>query len=515
MSKFASPLSARFGGITRGFQFDRVLTYTGPSPEDLIALNQTMMVAFKTVSVPLKTRDKIEKMLKQFGRKKEIEAMGRYVSLKLSTRSSSEIPRVLPSKLLPESEQGASVVDKLFRGSQQEQIKLLMELQGEVPEESEIFKLAISHADDARHKALQITYSPHAALALVGHFYASMFAANFRILTEISKRCTNYRPRSILEYDAGPAAGTSAAISVWDGGFENIVAVEPSLHLSNIGRFLTSDYASMRWQGGLYEVTDLYDLILLEYSLCKMKGQESRNILIKNMWNRLNEGGILVVLERGTPTGFRMIHAAREVFIGELGEGNFHFVAPCPHESVCPLSITGRDWCHFSQRVEMIPQYIYRKTPVKMPIEDVKFSYIAIRKSAGPRFSYGSEVKAPDAVSKSYFWPRIVKPCIKSGGHVLLDVCSPPRTFERLTVSKGKDTTGGYKAARSCLWGDLWRYPRRLCRPEARIYFPEESKKNLERLARRARRALKMGSEEEPDKSLVNCETIQKVHYGS
>jgi len=47
------------------------------------------------------------------------------------------------------------------------------------------------------------------------------------------------------------------------------------------------------------------------------------------------------------------------------------------------------------------------------------------------------------------------------------------------------------------MWGDLWRFPKRVARPEARAYIPEEARAHLDRLAQRAWKALKW-EEDEP-----------------
>lgn len=76
-----------------------------------------------------------------------------------------------------------------------------------------------------------------------------------------------------------------------------------------------------------------FDLITLSYVQMDVRGQPSRDMLIRNLWNRLNyPNGVLVLVERGTPTGFRFMHHTREMFIEEIGTEHFHFVAPCPHE---------------------------------------------------------------------------------------------------------------------------------------------------------------------------------------
>lgn len=46
------------------------------------------------------------------------------------------------------------------------------------------------------------------------------------------------------------------------------------------------------------------------------------------------------------------------------------------------------------------------------------------------------------------------------------------------------------------MWGDLYRFPKRLARPEARLYVPEKTREHLDRLAKTAWRALKWETQE-------------------
>lgn len=62
---------------------------------------------------------------------------------------------------------------------------------------------------------------------------------------------------------------------------------------------------------------------------------------------------------------------------------------------------------------------------------------------SGPRQKYSKEEDALTAAERSYFWPRLLMPPIKAGGHTLVDACSAPNNFERLSVSKAKPHTMG------------------------------------------------------------------------
>lgn len=147
--------------------------------------------------------------------------------------------------------------------------------------------------------------------------------------------------------------------------------------------------------------------------------------------------------------------------------------------------------CHFEQRVFRFPHRIYNKGSRAKFWENTKFSFLATRKGPGPRDKYSNEAEAPTPADKSYFWPRIVMPVIKAGQHALIDVCTAPHDFERISTSKSRPHSLGYRFSRKCQRGDLFRFPKRVIRYQARAYIPEETKEALERLAKKARDALR------------------------
>lgn len=55
-------------------------------------------------------------------------------------------------------------------------------------------------------------------------------------------------------------------------------------------------------------------------------------------------------------------------------------------------------------------------------------------------------------------WARLVRPPLKRGGHVILDVCTPQGTFERRIASHSKMAPFpfAYRAARKSRWGGWW-----------------------------------------------------------
>lgn len=155
----------------------------------------------------------------------------------------------------------------------------------------------------------------------------------FLILTignQISQRCPDFKPRTMLDFGAGPAPSTVAALQLWQDCIQDVLCVDPSEHMTRLGKYVVGEYTvphKIKWQSTFYDCDLRFDLIVVSYVQMDIRGQWSRDALLKRLWNHLNDDGLLVLIEPGTPTGFRFMHHSRELFINKLGLGRFHFVS--------------------------------------------------------------------------------------------------------------------------------------------------------------------------------------------
>ncbi|CAD2111936.1 mitochondrial ribosomal protein S22 precursor, putative [Plasmodium vinckei] len=482
----------------RGFKFDKISESQSLSAEEIEEFDKVSMIGLKTLKIPEHARQKLHNLAKQFVKKKDLEKLGRYMAKQLTSRNCVELPRVLPSKLLCETKEEKNKIEKML---DKKSYKCLKEFISQYKNKSkEIEQVALTHAEDSRHK-INITFFPEVSISYTLHNFNGNYGIMYRIFNEIKIRVPDFSAKQILNYSAVPAASIIAFSEVYNCSHEKILVVESSQHLASISKYILDNIPNVKYQMHLYENFDSFDLVVISHKLLSLYDYNSRNIFIQNLWNKLEKNGILIIVENGTPTGFRMLHSIREMFITELKYNKFHIISPCPHENICPLALTGKDWCHFSQRTLRLSHHIYCKGSQMKNTDEEKFSYLVIRKCEGPRTKYNSENEALTVHEKSFFWPRVVMPTIKAGKHVLLDVCSYPYNFERLVVTKSsslisnlKTKTGtilkgyGYKKARKILWGDLWRFTKRISRPDARLYTPESTKNILYRLYLRQKR---------------------------
>ncbi len=205
-----------------------------------------------------------------------------------------------------------------------------------------------------------------------------------------------------------------------------------------------------------------YDLVVSSFVMSELPDDGVRKLSLDTLWKQT--GDMLVLVDRGTPEGFRCLTEARRRILSNAGyldeDGetiarprlteSVHIVAPCAHEKKCPMV---GSWCHFSQRVQL-SKFQMETHPMAKGFEDQKYSYLVVRRGVRPGLHEDS-VKDED---KSFHWPRLVRRPLKRGGHIINDVCDVDGTFKRIIVpkSQGKDI---YTEARKSKWGDLWPHP--------------------------------------------------------
>ncbi|KAJ1948461.1 37S ribosomal protein S22 [Linderina macrospora] len=159
-----------------------------------------------------------------------------------------------------------------------------------------------------------------------------------------------------------------------------------------------------------------------------------------------------------------------------LDLGGVHTFAPLPHDQPDPTA-NAQTWLHFSQRAQR-PTFMMRVKRAKSNIEDLKYSYVVVRRGSRPvaepveqqepvslevaqqspekYLPNGVARKTPERLSaESHTWPRVLLPPLKRKGHVIVDVCTFQGNVERWTFTKSHDKQA-YRDARKANWGDLF-----------------------------------------------------------
>ena len=252
------------------------------------------------------------------------------------------------------------------------------------------------------------------------------FAAVQAALAQLHRAYPGLAPRTHLDLGGGTGAAVWAARSIF-GSLGTATVLDQSRPALDLGRGIAGPLP-VQWRESPLPTVDISaDLVTVSYVLSELSTEDQADLVRRAA---LAATGAVVVVEPGTPAGYRRILAAREVLLS----AGLAVRAPCPHQAGCPL--TRGDWCHFGARVNRSALHRRLKS-AELSYEDEKFSYVAAAPASGP----GG-------------WGRVVRRPQQRKGLVSLRVCTPEPGIATELVSKRQGER--YRAARDVSWGDPW-----------------------------------------------------------
>jgi len=228
------------------------------------------------------------------------------------------------------------------------------------------------------------------ALARMPATYAAIAAC----LNALCEARPDFAPASLLDVGAGPGTATWAAAAAFVS-LREFTLLDSNSALQALARSLCGDAPRLEpityhpaSAGAALADAEPADLVVASYAIGEF-GEAERDILAERLWRATRD--ILLVIEPGTPAGYRRIIALRKQLITAGGQ----VAAPCPHDEACPLHAP--DWCHFSQRLPRLRAHMQLKG-AELPFEDEKFSYVALTRK--PVASRRARVLAQPVLSK-------------------------------------------------------------------------------------------------------------------
>jgi len=249
------------------------------------------------------------------------------------------------------------------------------------------------------------------------------------VLSRLAEQRPDWRPRSLLDVGAGPGAASWATLAVWPS-LERVTLVEIEPEMIRAGRTLATTAPSSALRDATWVHADAAageqraDLVLASYVLNELRPDDVAP-LARTLWDRTDD--TIVVVEPGTPDGYRVVLAARDAVLHAGGST----VAPCPHDLACPLP--QGDWCHFAVRLPRGEAHRAAKA-VTRGFEDEKLSYAALARTRQPRAT-----------------ARVIRQPLIRSGQVYLDLCEPEGLRRVLVTRRDKEA---YRRARKAAWGD-------------------------------------------------------------
>lgn len=270
-----------------------------------------------------------------------------------------------------------------------------------------------------------------AVLAYAAARLPATLAATTRVLADLRVGLPDWMPATALDLGAGIGSAGWAAAATFSS-IDRVTFVERNDEMRAVGVSLASTASLAAIAGGAWLSADATgrhdpsDLVLAAYVLGELPASDLV-ATVGRWWDATTD--CLVLIEPGTPDGYRRLMDARRELISEGAT----IAAPCPHNDPCPL--TGGDWCHFMVRVERSAAHRAAKSAT-LTHEDEKYAYVvATRRS-------------------TITDPRVLRHPVRRAGHVRLTVCDFDGASE-VVVSKKEGAR--YRAARHAQWGD--RFP--------------------------------------------------------
>ncbi len=257
------------------------------------------------------------------------------------------------------------------------------------------------------------------------------YAACAEVFSEAMRMVPGFAPTSLLDAGCGPGGGSWAAVEAWSGLTAvtwldaNPPFLELAQRLAADSSLQTANVQRGDLMAGGYPVVDL---VLASYALAEI-APASQGQVVTHLWDAC--GGLLALVEPGTPAGYARILAARNTLIA----AGAILVAPCPHQNACPL--IEPDWCHFSVRLARSRDHRLAKG-AEVPYEDEKFAYLLASRPGLAVAPWQSRVLAR---------PRVGKPGID------IKLCGPDGLEHRFAAKRDKPN---HAIARRLDWGDVW-----------------------------------------------------------
>ena len=269
-----------------------------------------------------------------------------------------------------------------------------------------------------------VTKSSEALAYAISRMPATYCAVHLALSQSLKRYDKNIK--SVLDVGAGTGTATWAVNNLID--VDKITCLERENEMRKLGIQLMKDnILNAEWKSfdlTKDEIQDKVDLVIASYIINELT-EDDRKDAITKLWDATT--GMLLIIEPGTPEGFKHILEARNILL----EQGANIVAPCTHNKECEISKD--DWCSFYVRVTR--SGIQRQAKKgELGYEDEKFSYIAVSRTL---------VQRDNAILLRH--PQIAT------GHVKVKLCTQNGIEEKIYSKKDKEI---YKKAKKLDAGD-------------------------------------------------------------
>ena len=259
---------------------------------------------------------------------------------------------------------------------------------------------------DEKKEDTMMAYGPEETVAYVQYHMKARFIILRRILGEMQKILPGFVPASVIDFGCGPGTAASAAFTVWGNGMKKYSGIDISVPMLDAAKLMTKglgpDFSFWEKTSGLLKrlerTEERYSLAVVAYTLTELTSDPARQVAVQMLFESLEIGGVIAIIDRGNPIGSHAVRTARKFLLEKYSpiqsddresSGPLSFlplpkdiagskiiakvITPCTHDKPCPLG-PGL-WCSFSQKV--VSSMIHKES-------QEKFSYVIIQKQMIP-----------------------------------------------------------------------------------------------------------------------------------
>jgi ribosomal protein RSM22 (predicted rRNA methylase) len=176
---------------------------------------------------------------------------------------------------------------------------------------------ALDGDDVAPGSSKPLLYGPEETLAFSIHRAVPTYTTAVAVFEDTAANLPGWQPASMLDFGSGTGSAIWAASDVWNVSPMSVVAVEPSRSMRQVAGHLLYDRPNVLWRASLDEVKRLhrnrkFDLVVASHSLSELPTESDRVRATSQLWELVNPGGVLVLMERGNRWGFHVVKTMRD-----------------------------------------------------------------------------------------------------------------------------------------------------------------------------------------------------------
>eukprot|EP00977_Amphora_coffeiformis_P014728 scaffold4201_cov178-Amphora_coffeaeformis.AAC.23 len=207
------------------------------------------------------------------------------------------------------------------------------------------------------HEAPTLLYGPEQAVASVKHRLHPHFSMTKRVLMESTSLVPSFQPKRVLDFGTGCGSAAAASWDVFGKSLDWFHLIDASKTMREVSETLLKETVSYeegddaekkadrsmpRITTSAHMSTDsdsAFDLCLSSFTMTELPTTSCVLSAAALMYEKLRPGGLLVVLEPGTPDGFANIRTIRNMLLDCCpdGEDACQIIAPCTHNGPCPM----------------------------------------------------------------------------------------------------------------------------------------------------------------------------------